>query len=279
MERLGYYNGKYGPLEEMTVPMTDRACFFGDGIYEAGACRNYKHFAMEDHLDRFFRNVGEMELNCPVSRDELRSTLEKLVHEMDSGDLLVYYQLTRGAGNRQHYFTEGPGNLWITLTPAKYADGRTPIQLITQEDIRFHRCDIKTLNLIPAVMASQRAREAGCAEAVLFRPGGRVTECAHSNVHIIKDGVLKTAPLDNLILPGVARKHLLMAARALNIPVLEEPYYLDELWNADEILVTSTTKIITHADKLDGVAVGMKDPETYEKLRAWVQEEFLKATE
>ena len=279
MERLGYYNGKYGPLEEMMVPMNDRVSWFGDGVYDAGPCHNYHVFAIDEHLDRFFRNAEWLGIEMPVTKEEMETLLNGLVREMDSGDLFVYMQVTRAASvPRQHPYTEGPGNLWITLNPATIPDGRVPLQMITREDTRFFHCNIKTLNLIPAVMASEAAKQAGCQEAILYRPGERVTEGSHSNIHIIKDGTLITAPLDNLILPGIARAHLLRACDALGIPYKEEPYYLSDLRDADEILMTSSSNLIRHADQLDGQPAGMKDPETYERLRNYLLDEFLTKT-
>ena len=279
MEMLGYYNGAYGPLTEMTVPMNDRASWFGDGVYDAQFCRNYHIFALEEHVERFFRSAGKLKIQMPVTREELKEILHRLLREMDSGDLFVYYQVTRGTDIRNHVFTEGPGNLWITLTPEKVNDGEKPIQLITTEDTRFFHCDIKTLNLIPSVMAAQKAKEALCAEAVFYRPGGRVTECAHSNVHILKDGVLYTAPTDRLILPGIARAHLLMACRALDIPFREDAFTLDDLYSADEILVTNSGDLCMHADRIDGKSAGGKDPVLFERLRGYILDEYYTETE
>ncbi len=279
MERLGYYNGTYGPLEEMTVPMNDRVSWFGDGVYDAGPCRNYKIFALSEHVDRFFRSAAALKIEMPVTKDELKDLLNRLVKEMDSGDLFVYYQVTRGTGIRNHAFTQGAGNLWITLNPARICDGKQPVRLITTEDTRFFHCDIKTLNLIPSVMASQKAKEAGCEEAVFYRPGGRVTECAHSNVHILKNGVLYTAPTDHLILPGIARAHLLRACAALGIPYKEEAFSLEDLFSADEILVTSSSNLCLHAEEIDARKVGGKDPILYERLREYVLNEFYTQTE
>ena len=279
MERLGYYNGTYGPLEEMTVPMNDRVSWFGDGVYDAGPCRNYKIFALSEHVDRFFRSAAVLKIEMPVTKDELKDLLNRLVKEMDSGDLFVYYQVTRGTGIRNHAFTQGAGNLWITLNPARICDGKQPVRLITTEDTRFFHCDIKTLNLIPSVMASQKAKEAGCEEAVFYRPGGRVTECAHSNVHILKNGVLYTAPTDHLILPGIARAHLLRACAALGIPYKEEAFTLEDLFSADEILVTSSSNLCLHAEEIDARKVGGKDPILYERLREYVLNEFYTQTE
>jgi D-alanine transaminase len=274
MKELGYYNGKVGELSKMTVPMNDRASWFGDGVYDAGPCRNYHIFALDEHVDRFFRNADALKIVMPVSKEELKDLLSRLVQKMDTGNLFVYYQVTRGTGTRKHTFTEGKGNLWITLTPAEISDGHTPIQLVTTEDTRFFHCDIKTLNLIPSVMASQKATEAGCAEAVFYRPGGRVTECAHSNIHILKNGILYTAPTDHLILPGIARAHLLRACSALDIPFREQAFSLQELFEADEVIVTSSSNLCLRADQIDGIRVGGKDYALYNRLREYLLNEF-----
>ena len=278
MKNLGYYNGRFDLLENMTVPMNDRVCWFGDGVYDAGPCRNYHIFAMQEHLDRFYGNAAKLDMRIPMPKDELASLLQELVRKLDTGDMFVYYQVTRGTAERNHTYEPGDGNLWIMLKPAAINDGKIPISLITCEDTRFFHCDIKTLNLLPSVMASQKAKSMGCQEAVLYRPGGRVTECAHSNVHILKDGVLHTAPTDNLILPGIARRHLLKACDRLGIPYREEAFYLPELLDADEIMVTSSSNLCLRASQLDGKAAGGRATELYEALRREVLDEFLNAT-
>lgn len=278
MKTLGYYNGKYGELDEMTVPMNDRVCWFGDGVYDAGPARNYKIFALDEHIDRFFNSAGLLDIQMPVTKEELKDILYEMVHKMDTGNLFVYYQVTRGSGMRNHAFPEGAGNLWIMLKPAEISDGKDPIKLITVEDTRFLHCNIKTLNLIPSCMATQKAKLAGCQEAVFYRPGGRVTECAHSNVHIIRDGKLVTAPADHLILPGIARAHLIRMCRKLEIPVSETPYTLEDLFRAEEVIVTSSSNLCLHADEIDGKPVGGKNPALLERLRVALLEEFLEAT-
>lgn len=278
MKTLGYYNGKFGELEDMSIPMNDRVCWFGDGVYDAGPCRNYKIFAIDEHIDRFFNSAGLLKIKMPVTKQELKDLLQEMVLKMDTGNLFVYYQVTRGTGQRAHVFTEGPGNLWISLTPAEISDGTKPISLITTEDTRFFHCNIKTLNLIPSVMASQKAKEAGCQESVFYRPGGRVTECAHSNVHIIQDGMLRTAPTDNLILPGIARAHLIKMCKKLGYTVNETAFTLDDLFNAEEVIVTSSSNLCLHADMIDGKPVGGKQPEMLENIRKALLEEFYEAT-
>ena len=165
------------------------------------------------------------------------------------------------------------------LKPDTVDAGDKPIKLITTPDTRFFHCNIKTLNLIPSVMAAEKAKKAGADETVLYRPGKRVTECAHSNCHIIKDGKLITAPTDNLILPGIGRAHLIRMCKKLEIPVSETPYTLEEMFAADEILVTSSSKLCLCADELDGKPVGGKATELVNKLRQALLKEYMDATE
>lgn len=278
MKELGYYNGRYGELNEMMVPMNDRACWFGDGVYEAGMCRNYHIFTLDEHVNRLYRSASMLEIQIPVSKQELKDLLNSLVLKMDTGNLLVYCQVTRGGGPRSHAFPDGPANLWITLRPKELNPDLEPVSLITGEDTRFFHCNIKTLNLIPSVMANEKARRAGCYEHVFYRPGGRITECSHSNVHIIKDGVFYTAPLDNLILPGIARAHLISACCRLGIPVHETPYLLEDLMNADEIITSSSTAPCVRACRVDGKDAGMKRPDLYNALHEAIFNEYYKET-
>ena len=279
MKELGYYNGTIGELNEMTVPMNDRACWFGDGVYEAAMVRKFHYFALDEHIDRLFRSAAKLEITVPMGQDALKTLLNDLAKKMDTGNLMAYWQVTRGSGPRGHAFPEGPANLWVTLRPKEINPGSEPISLITDEDIRFLHCDIKTLNLIPSVMAAEKAKQAGCYECVLYRTGGRVTECSHSNVHIIRDGVFRTAPTDNLILAGIARAHLIAACKRLGIPVDETPFTVDELMAADEIITSSSTAPCSRACQVNGQAAGMKREDLFKALHKAVFDEYYSATE
>ena len=281
MKNLAYYDGRWGEMETMQIPMSDRVCFFGDAVYDATYSRNYKIFALSDHVDRFLRSAALLEIEPPMSKDALMSLLEEMVQKMDTGENFVYFQLSRsGAPIRDHTFPEGTGagKLWINIYPKKIADLSVRAKLITAEDTRFLHCNIKTVNLIPAVMASQRAKRLGCHETVFHR-GGRVTECAHSNVHILKDGCFITAPTDNLILPGIARKHLIAACHRHGIPVREEPYDLDALMSADEVMISSAGVLCRAADEVDGIPVGGRAPELLSVLQDAVLREFMEETD
>lgn len=267
MENLGYYNGKYGLIEEMQIPMLDRVCWFGDGIYDATYAHNHKIFDMDAHLNRFYNSAKLLDINMPMEREELEKLLNELVQKVDSGDQFVYMQVTRGSGLRGHIYAEDiKANLWITLTPSPVADTYKKIKLITFEDKRFEYCNVKTLNLIPSCLAATAADRTGCDEAIFHR-GDIVTECAHSNCSIFKDGKVITHPLTNHILPGTARLRLLAFAEKLGYGVEEREYTLDELMNADEVVVHSTGSFCLAAATVDGKPVGGKAPEMLKAIQ------------
>ncbi len=277
MQQLAYYNGRVGAPEEMTVPFLDRVSFFGDGVYDATMSRNYHIYLLDEHIDRLYRSAAALRIEIPMTKAQMAATLNDLVSRMDTGNNFVYWQVTRGTGPRDHAFPEGAPNLWAYIFPREMSERGTTLTLISREDTRFFHCDVKTLNLIPSVMAAQAAREAGCDETVFHR-GSRVTECAHSNIHILRGGVFRTAPADNLILPGIARAHLLSACARLGIPAREEPFTMDELREADEVIVSSSGSPCMRATALDGAPIGGRDPETLARLQDAVWGEFFAAT-
>lgn len=266
MENIGYYNGKYDLIENMTVPMNDRAMYFGDGVYDATYSVNHKIFAIEDHLDRFYNSCKLLKIPEPMPREELKKTLYECVKRVDDPNQFVYWEATRGTGIREHVFPTSASNLLIYTRPCPMKDLSVKYKLHTMEDTRFYHCNVKTLNLIPNVMASQMAKELGCDETIFHR-GDLVTECAHSNVSIIKDGKFITHQLDNLVLPGITRKHLISICNENGIPVEERDYTLSELFDADEIIVSSSGALCITAYELDGKPVGGKAPEIIEVLQ------------
>lgn len=262
MNNLGYYNGTYDEIENMQIPMLDRVCWFGDGIYDATYSHNYKIFDLDAHLNRFYNSARLLDIVMPIEREELEELLKELVLKVDDGDQFVYMQVTRGSGLREHIYSSGDqnkANLWITLTPSKVSDTYKPIDVITYEDKRFEYCNCKTLNLIPSCLAVTAAERAGCEEAIFVRDG-IVTECAHSNVSIFKNGKVITHPLDDKVLPGTARIRLLAFAQKLGFEVEEREYTISELMEADEIVIHSTGSFCIPVTTVDGKLVGGKAP-------------------
>ncbi len=280
MKNLGYYNGEIGLIEEMKVPMTDRGLYFGDGIYDASYSRNHIIYALDEHIARFYRNLARLEINFDMTPDALRELLCELVRRVDDGEQFVYWQATRGSALREHTYPEdgrGTANLMIMLRPVRIRDRENPLRLVSAEDKRYLYCDIKTLSLLPSVLTAQIAKAAGADECVMHR-GGRVTECSHSNISILKDGVFITPPTDCYILPGVGRAHLLSACRTLGIPSEERPFTMDELREADELIVSSAGLLCCRAIELDGQPVGQKDEATLSRLQDYLFGDWFEKT-
>jgi D-alanine transaminase len=277
MKQLGYYNGKIAPLDEIQVPMCDRGCFFGDGVYDAAISQNGVIFLLDEHIERFFNSAELLQISLNITKQDLKDLLISLMARLDDTDLMVYWQVTRGTAPRDHLFPDGEPNLWVMIRPQKIWDCSKPFSLSLQEDLRHYLCHIKTLNLAANIMTLEKARQAGCHEAVMHR-NGRITEGAKHNISIISNGVFKTAPADNLILPGISRARLIMHCQKLGIPVEEVPFCIDELFNADEVIVSSSGAPCVPAKSIDGAQAGGKAPDILNRLRDSVLDELKAST-
>lgn len=280
MKDLGYYNGRFGELDEMSIPFNDRVHFFGDGVYDVTYTRNHIPYALDEHLDRFYRSASLLDIHIPHDKQELRAIILDMVQRVDCDEQLMYIQATRGTQPRAHIYPEDmKANIWIMLRPQSVKDVFQEVRAITAEDTRFFHCNIKTLNLIPAVMYAQKAERAGVYETILYRKPDRVTECAHANVHIInRDGVFQTAPTDELILPGIARAHLLRACHALGVETSEVPFTLADLMQAREVIISSSGAFGLRCVEIDGKPVGGGDAEKLRAIQQWVLDDFLNGT-
>ena len=280
MEDLAYYNGKITRLSEMMVPFNDRSHFFGDGVYDASVARNGIIFKLEDHLDRFFNSMALIDIQPDFTKDELRELLQALCQKLDTGDLFVYFQVSRGTAIRNHSYAQTlKSNLSVYMLPwTGNFSSQKRLKLMTTPDHRFEFCHIKTLNLLPNILASQAATSQGLDEVVYHRDQ-RVTECAHSNISILINGVFQTAPLDHWILPGIARKYLLLMSQALGFDVLEHPFTVEEMLAADEVIVSSSGSLCAPVSEIDGRAVGGRDPERLQQLQDRIYQDFFKETD
>lgn len=276
MDTIAYYDDKIGSAEELLIPFNDRSHFFGDGVYDAAMGANGKVFLLEDHLDRFYTSANIFGMKVPLCKRELGELLTDLMGKVEGPSHFVYWQITRGAtGMRSHAYDEAePGKLWAFIRPEMMADPLRPQKVITMEDKRFGYCNVKTLNLMPAVLYAQAAAKAGADETILIRDG-LVTECAHSNVSIIKDGILLTHPNDEHILRGIAKTHLIQACYRAGVPVIERAFTREQLMDADEVIITASSHLCTFVTEIDGVAVGGRDPETLRRMREEAYREYL----
>ena len=279
MKNLAYYNGAVGEMTDMPVPFCDRVCFFGDGVYDAAYSRNGKVFTLDEHVDRLFFSGRRVGIVPSLTADKLSSLIRSLVTRCDENECFVYFQLTRGISvPRSHVPVETKSNLWITVTPKKVTPRGKTFDLMTYPDERYGYCFVKTLNLIPNVLAATRAKENDCDEAI-FVEDGLVNECAHSNIHILKNGELITPPPGRKTLGGIARKHLIAACRAQNVAVTERKFSVEEMFSSDEVFVTSAGTFLAPAKTIDGKKVGGGATLLTEKLTDLLYGEFYAATD
>ena len=280
MKTLGYYNGNIDELENLTIPLLDRANYFGDGVYDVTYCRNYRIFALEEHIDRFFQSAKLLKIKPPLTKSELAALLKDLVKRLDDGNQWVYFQLSRGTDLRNHAFPDQrvSANLSVMLRPGEIRDTYRPLRCITRDDTRFLHCNAKSLNLLPNVLAKQAATEAGADECILHR-GGTVTECSHSNLFILQNGRMITHPANEEIYAGTGRAHLLSLCKEKEIPTEERVFTLEELMSADEVILTSASALCMRIVEIDGKPVGGKASYTLKALQDALLEDYLSKTE
>ena len=274
-----YLNGEFLPKSEAHISPDDRGFLLADGVYEVTRSYQGHLFALDRHLARLDRSLKEMQLEQPevdfaqVSRDLLAK------NDLMDGDATVYIQVTRGVATRTHAFPKER----VVPTVYGYAVPFAPvlekwtngIDVITAPDIRWARCDIKSIALLPNVLAQQQAQDAGVEETILIRDGV-VTEGAHTSVCGIVDGVLFTHPNSNYILPGITRGIVLELCEALDIPVRPFPILAHKLKDVDELMILGTASEVMPVVEVDGRKVGSGKPgpvtkrlhEAYKKLVA-----------
>lgn len=259
-----YFNSSYVPKEKASISPDDRGFLFADGVYEVIRSYDGTLFKAGDHIERLNRSLREIGMGFPGSCSIPEIAGELLTrNNLVQGDALVYIQVTRGAARRDHSFPDKktPPTLYAAADPFTQQRDRWEkgFKVILLPDTRWTRCDIKSVALLPNVLASQQAREAGADEAVFVREGC-VTEGTHTNVFALLDGRLVTHPANNRILAGITRKTVLDLCRELKIPCEESPIPLEDLKNAAELMVSSTTEEVTPVVALDGALISGGKP-------------------
>lgn len=263
MEKL-VLNGTLVDRGEASVDIEDRGYQFGDGIYEVVRVYGGRLFTSEMHLKRLYSSAEKLSLHIPYTMEQLTAQLEALVAANQLHTGIVYLQFTRGVAKRKHHFPETSETTFVAYTSEverPLEKMRKGVKAVLAEDIRWLRCDIKSLNLLGNVLAKQKAAENGAYEAIQHR-GETVTEGSSSNVFIVKDGVLLTHPATNLILNGITRQVVFGICGKEGIPFREEPFTVEDLCTADEVLITSTTSEVMPVVDIDGKPVAGGTPGT-----------------
>ncbi|UYN97747.1 MAG: D-amino-acid transaminase [Enhydrobacter sp.] len=265
MARFAYVNGRYVDHRLASVHIEDRGYQLADGVYEVVGVRDGRLIDEGPHLDRLDRSLRELRIGWPVPRAALQFILRELMRRNRLRDGLIYMQVTRGVARRDHAFPTQPVRpaLVVTTKNAKRAeaDAGTGVAVKSERDIRWERCDIKTVALLPNVLAKQAARESGAYEAWLVDGQECVTEGASTNAWIVTaDGELVTRQADNGILSGITRGTLKSLCNALQLKLVERPFTLSEAKQAREAFITSATSFVTPVVKIDGSPVGNGAP-------------------
>lgn len=256
-----YLNGTLLPRSEAKIDPEDRGFQFGDGVYEVLQVKEGLPLFATEHFERLERSAGDIEIAVPVTRDAFDRLIRDLIEANRLVEGLVYLQLTRGVAPRTHNFPESSTpTLYVSVKPQPDPDFAEGVAAWVLPDERWSRVDLKTINLLANVMASEAAHRKGAFEAILVRPDGTVTECSHSNVWIVKDGVCLTHPADRNILHGVTRKAALRAFAAHDVPYRETVFSETDLRSADEVFLTSTTAGVAPIVQMDGAPVANGRP-------------------
>lgn len=257
---IAYLDGEYQPLADVRISPLDRGFLFADGVYEVIPVYGGRLFRADEHLERLGRSLAAIRIGDPLDRAGWKALLEGIVERNGGGHQAVYVQVTRGAAPRDHAFPPGAVPTVFAMSKAMNPDPQTrPLQVVTRPDIRWTRCDIKSVALLPNVLMRQEAEDAAASEVIMVRDG-QVTEGSATNVFVVTGDALRTPPRSAHILGGITRDLLIELVTAADIAVREEAIPEADLRTAAEIWVTSSTKEVAPVVGLDGEAVGEGEP-------------------
>lgn len=263
MPEIAYVNGAFLPIDQAVVSIEDRGFQFADGVYEVVATYDGRPYAMEEHLRRLDRSLREIRIDFDVSR--IPALVEEGIRRSGFDETLIYIQVTRGAAPRNHEFPLRPAAPTVVMTvkqlerpePGLYESG---VKVITTPDLRWKRCDIKSIALLPNVLAKQLAHEAGAYESLLIDDRGRVTEGSSTSSFMVAGGSVSTSPSGPHILPSITRGILLEIIRDLGIPLHERLCQVEEYRSAEEVFLAGTSTEAMPVVQVDDTRIGPGRP-------------------
>lgn len=275
-EQIVFLNGAYLPIDQAQVSVLDRGFIFGDGVYEVIPAYGGHPLRLKHHLQRLQNSLDAIRLDNPKDNDEWSEIITSIIEKNEGDDQYIYLQVTRGVAKRDHSFPNGSTQTVFVMSspllPVNSELLESGVSAITLDDIRWRYCSIKTTALLPNVLLRQQAVEKDAAEAILVRDG-EVTEGAASNLFIVLNGVIITPPKSNLLLPGITRDLVVELAHHHKLACDERSITEDELKQAEEVWVTSSTKEILPVTRLDEKPVGKGQPgKTWQKMFQYYQE-------
>lgn len=260
---LIYLNGQYLDYSQALLPVDERGLQFADGIYEVALVWGGQFVDLDRHLDRLERSAHGIELELPFTRSEIRGVAEELLRREAVTQAALYLQVTRGVAPREHRFpslVQPTVIAYLKDAPIDREALQHGVKAITEPDLRWLRCDIKSVSLLPNVLARQHAAARGVREAIQVRAGVGVTEGSATNIWMVHQGSIVTAPASNWILSGIVRSAVLELAQAEKLPMAERFASGEELLQMDEVFMTSTTSFVMPIVEIDGRQVGDGEP-------------------
>ncbi len=261
MSRIAYVNGRYVPHGDAAVHIEDRGYQFADGVYEVFAVNGARLIGEQGHLDRLAHSLSELRIDWPLGRRALMVVVREVMRRNHVRDGLIYLQITRGAARRDHGFPDQTESALVVTArksgPLNKQALFSGVDVITIPDIRWERCDIKSVSLLPNVLGKQQARDAGAYEAWQVDKQGFVTEGTSTNAWIVNaDGELVTRNISTSILNGITRLAVLEAAQAADVNIVLRPFTEEEATTAREAFITSSTSHVTAVTRINGTSIG-----------------------
>ncbi|MFC4324267.1 D-amino-acid transaminase [Litchfieldia salsa] len=259
---IGFFNGEFIDINKAVIPIDERGHQFGDGVYEVVKTYHSVPLLLDEHLERFEKSATAIHIRLPYKKAELKSIIVEGIERAGLENAEVYFQVTRGIAPRNHLFPDVPPSFTLTVKPARKIAERnyeSGVQTIIVEDDRWAKCHIKSLNLLPNILAKQNAVNSGNFEAI-YEKDGFIAEGTSSNVFVVKNAVLYTTPLTSNILPGITREAILQIAKEEGIESKEERFTKDFLMNADEAFISSTSVEVLPIRTVDGQIIGSGNP-------------------
>jgi D-alanine transaminase len=261
MPEIAYVNGEFMPLAEAVVSIEDRGFQFADGVYEVIATYKSRPYAMEEHLQRLERSLKELHIKLNIREYGLESLVDEGMRRSGFAESMIYIQITRGVAPRHHEFPAADVKPTVVMTikelqrlpDERYDKG---VRVITAADLRWKRCDIKSVSLLANILAKQQAKEAGAFEAFLFDEQGRITEGASTSAFCIRAGTLWATPCGPHILPSITRGILLQLAQKIQLPIRQEFCSLEDYLRADEVFLAGTSAEAIGVVQIDDVIIG-----------------------
>ncbi|MBI2877373.1 MAG: aminotransferase class IV [Candidatus Tectomicrobia bacterium] len=279
MSGIAYVNGQWMALEEAKVSVEDRGFQFADGVYEAIRTYGGRPFAVDRHLARLSRSLHGIELGWPLAMETVADLIAEAARRSPFAESFLYLQITRGAAPRKKDFpTEGAPTLVLTVRALEIPSAEmyeAGVGIITVEDFRWGRCDLKTTQLLPNLLAANRAYRAGAFEAAFVGPEGDVRECSAANLFAVLQGEVRTPPKGPHLLPGITRELVLELAPLMGLRAGEAPLSRAELGLAEEVFLAGTSVGILPVTRIDGVPVGEGRPgPVTQRLAAGFEDHF-----